>query len=500
MNRQTEDRLRAAFDAKAEQVTDERLDQLAAQRRQSLIADLDEADGADDFPVPGFTDREPVAAVTRLDVDHPAGSSRHARWFAPVLAAAAVIAVAVGVTAVSTSVNNGKRTPAPPATQVSTPAPSLTPTPSRTAPSPSPSGNAQPSATATSPVQAVLLGNGKQADRSEIPWSQVGPGWRLASIPEPGEAATPVVYLINPIGGRYLISDDLPAGNSLEAWSPDGKRALLVRNESNDHRSFTELELATGKLLHTFDGGLHSNFVSYTRPQGQGLLLRTELGTTFGLKRFGTDGRPQLNYPTTLPGLGPVSDFTALYSPDGGELLVGVKNGIAVLGNDGHLIRPLPAPAEQTWCRPIKWWDAATVLTRCQNEALSSQRQSAPTELFLQPVAGGSPTKLAGGSPAAPFGFQDAWKYSNGVLLHQASGCGPGELDVMHDGVISKLILPAGVQTPAPLLAVDGDVVTVQSEGSCRSASNSVISYNIVTGAEITLAKNVGALISYPTR
>ena len=66
--------------------------------------------------------------------------------------------------------------------------------------------------------------------------------------------------------------------------------------------------------------------------------------------------------------------------------------------------------------------------------------------------------ELVDTSPAAhPFGFVYAWKYSGGMVLREGSGCGPGELDMLRDGVISRLRLPAGVVTPTPVYGFDGD-------------------------------------------
>lgn len=498
MNPRTEERLRAAFEAKADQVIEERLDRRAAPWHRPLIEDLDDSSASDGFlALAGFTDHEPAdsgAALTRLDIDHPAGSPRHARWFAPALAAAAVVAVAVGVTAVSTVAG---RDASKPANQLSTPTPGLTATPSltptSTPPAPQPSGSSPATVTAPAP----LLGNGKQAGRSEIPWDEVGPGWHLAEI---GAAEAPALYLINPIGGRYLIGQ-LPAGNRLGAWSPDGKRALLQRDSAH-RRVFTELELATGQVLPSFDAGPDSYFVGYSRPKGRAILINAPAGKQFTLQRFGTDGQRQLTYPSAVAGLGELVRTWVLYSPDGGELLMGAANGVALLANDGHLIRSLTAPAGHASCQPLKWWDdSATVLVSCVNHALKNPLYSSPTDLYLQPVAGGAPTKLAsGGGPAAPFGFNNAWRYSGGVLLREGSGCGPGELDVLRDGVISKLALPAGIADPAPLLSVDGDVVTVRSDGGCDFGPTSVVSVNIVTGAMITLFKGAGILLPYPTR
>ncbi|MEO6501465.1 MAG: hypothetical protein ABIQ09_06085, partial [Jatrophihabitantaceae bacterium] len=346
MNRQTEDRLRAAFDAKAEQVTDERLDRLAAQRRQLLTEDLDDAEGSDDFPaIPGFTDFtdfEPVGpggAVTRLDIDidHPAGSSRHARWFAPVLAAAAVIAVAVGVAAVSTVADNGKRAPAPPATQIDTPAPSLTPTPDNTPPAPEPTSNG------STAVTAPYLPRGQQGSRSQVPWSAVGPGWRL--LKPAGDLST-TLYLYNPVGGRYLISDQLPPQAQLLAWSPDGERALLSTAGRYDQLRLRSGQLDTGPQLED------TSFLTYTQPRGLAMLFHHgDSAGKFSLRRYALDGTLQLTYPTTIKGVAGEVAGSGLYTADGSALVVGINPvglitatapptpGLVLLGNDGHLIR-----------------------------------------------------------------------------------------------------------------------------------------------------------------
>jgi len=82
MNPRTEQRLRAAFEAKADQVTEERL---AALRRSPVEGSVD-----------GSDDRAAIAGVASPDVP-PAprpDPAWRAHWLAPALAAAAVAAVA----------------------------------------------------------------------------------------------------------------------------------------------------------------------------------------------------------------------------------------------------------------------------------------------------------------------------------------------------------------------------------------------------------------------
>jgi hypothetical protein len=349
----------------------------------------------------------------------------------------------------------------------------------------------------------VLLKYGAQQGRAQVPWNQVGRGWYLAAPYDPTSGANKGLYLVNPVGGRYRIARRLPhASDGIAAWSPDGKRVMLSRQETSGHMVFTELELATDRVLHTFDADQWASFVSYTRPQGRAILMYNADRRPSSLERLGTDGSHQLNYPGTLPGLGKVAaDSRSIYAADGTQLLVGAANGIALLGNDGHLIRPLPAPPAQKSCMPLTWWDSATALMSCVNEAVHSKLYGSPTELFLQPVAGGRPMKLAGGSSGSyPFGFVYAWKYSGGVVLREGSGCGPGELDVLRNGVISRLRLPAGVVTPTPVYGFDGDTITVRQRSFCgpNTDPGSVLSVNLVTGVATTLFQGAAQLIPYP--
>jgi hypothetical protein len=101
---------------------------------------------------------------------------------------------------------------------------------------PSTTGTSSSSAT-TSTSAAPPLARGAQASRSAIPWSQVGPGWMLATWgPAPGLAPgeqppagsptrdneTTTLFLVNPIGGRYLVATLAPpASGQVVDWSPD---------------------------------------------------------------------------------------------------------------------------------------------------------------------------------------------------------------------------------------------------------------------------------------
>src|SRR5690349_1412650 len=99
-----------------------------------------------------------------------------------------------------------------------------------------------PSTFAAAAVPAAA--HGTEASIESIPWSQVGPGWMLAtwspvSGTRPGEdqppneptrdAAATTLYLVDPAGGRYLITTFAPPGDKggpeMVDWSGDGSKA-----------------------------------------------------------------------------------------------------------------------------------------------------------------------------------------------------------------------------------------------------------------------------------
>jgi len=408
MNSQTEERLRAAYEAKADQVTAERLDQLAAQR---LVHELDgpgwqQSDSTTAFRISAETDIGDD--VTPLDTE--IGRARHARWFAPVLAAAAVVAIAVGVTAVTATRDNG--TPRP--------------------------GNS------TAPA---LLGANQQADRAAIPWSQVDAGWTLAlwtaATLEKQQDLIPVrpqsVFLVNPIGGRYLITT--LTGNfklNLADWSTDVRTALLIR-QGDKSSEVIRLDLSSGKTQ-SFTTSGKVRLAKFTKPSGSAILLERE-GASF--ERVSLSGAHQLTYPK--------SRTTDLFTPnhllsssDGRTLVFASDHGLTVRAENGTLRRAI-APAGTSVCSPVSWWDANSVLAACEpGEVLAFQDQL----LFVVPIlTPGSVTPLAPPPPFTGHPYTLAWRLDSGVLLLDGGGyCGSGVLGKLDStGHIVVRSLPVGL-------------------------------------------------------
>lgn len=481
MNRPIEDLLRQAYQAKVEPITEDRLGQLSDARAERFAAEL-------------ANDTLETDGITRLDTGAlPVLARRraHSRWFAPVLAAAAVLIVAAGAVAIATSHAQRNERPAPPASHVSVPAPSSTPSVS-----PKPSGSTSTSSTSGgTPVH--YLGRGKTGGRADVPWTAVGSGWRLLQPIENGTGNGPSLYLYDPAQGRYLITDELPAHATLAAWSPDGLRAML-QTFGDDDDKFQQLDLHSGQLLAGFSqhpGG----FVSYTQPHGLAVMVWGQVQGTERLLRYSPDGVMQLAYPAVIDGVGSLQ-ARAFYTPDGTQLLDSAGNYSVLLSNDGTLVRKYPLPKQNIHdCQPVRWWTAGVFLESCTQNSQASSWIS----LYLQPVSGAAPSVLVNRNSAIGMGYSYAWPLSNGdVLLSITSGCGRAGYDILHpDGRIVPLTLPAGVPAPGTITGLSGDLATFRVTHGCGGRPQNVrlLDYDMLTGQTSTLnANGGGVLLSYP--
>jgi len=475
MSREMEDRLRAAYQAKADQVTDRRLAQLRAERDSQLATLLSE-----DVPIARL-EHPPVQLDTRRQ--------RHSRWFAPAVAAAAVAAVAAAAFALSTP-GSHRANQAPPASRASSPTASASPSATD-----GPTANKGPSSvTSTGPG---YLPAGQTGARDDVPWSAVGTGWRLVQPAVVG-AKSSALYLYDPAGGRYLISDQLPGSGTLVAWSPDGQRAM-VQTYDSDYTRLQELDLNTGQLATGFSQ-YQGGFVSYTQPRGLAVIVSAQVQGATRILRYGTDGTMQLIYPPGVAAGGPLT-VAVLYAADGSQFVASVSQHSELISNGGQLVRQYPLPlATDTVCQPLRWWTADSFLEACGHSASAAF----PSALYLQSVAGDAPTPLTSHDTQAVSDYDDAWPLSNGdVLLERPAGCGVSHYDVLHpDDTIVPLRMPAGVQDPTKIATMDGDVATfrVLKAGSCAGSGpeTALISYDMVTGATSTLLHGDGSVVSYP--
>ncbi|HET6209304.1 MAG TPA: hypothetical protein VFD94_02915, partial [Jatrophihabitans sp.] len=433
-----------------------------------------------------MSDDLPVVRLQSPAVTDLATRRRHSRWLAPAVAAAAVAAVAVVAFALSSG-GSSRITPAPPASRASSASPSASPTTSS-----EPTANKGQS---TGAAQAYLPA-GKTGSRTDVPWSAVGSGWRLVQ-PNASDGTADSLYLHDPAGGRYLITDQLPRQTYLQAWSPDGQRAMFQVNNGSDDTRFRQLDLSSGQL----DAGFTQHFglfLRYTQPRGLAVLVTGQVQGTDRLLRYSADGTLQLAYPPIIAGQRLHEYYPILYTADGSQLVAQTGNSSVLLSNGGELVQQYSLPGSNQSCRPVKWWTADTFLEACDRPGSLGSVSS----LYLQPVAGGTPNLLVDQGSSIGMGYGSGWQLSNGdVLLSRRSGCGSAGYDILHpDGTTVPLRLPAGVPEPGTITSLVGDLATFRVVHGCGQPGPNVtlLDYDMVTGATSTLLDSDGIVVGYP--
>jgi hypothetical protein len=338
-----------------------------------------------------------------------------------------------------------------------------------------------PTETTAAPA-APLLARGKEAPRSAIPWTQVGPGWTLAvwspspstqpgdDAPDPQANAAQTLFLTNPIGGRY-VEASLPAGTpqNLVDWSASGRVALLSTKDPTPVGSVSAadllvLDLVGGKTSTSHITGISGqDDVGLTRPSGRAILANQVPASSqsgdASLVRLGLDGAHQLTFPATFAQVGSYVG-SWLSASDGTRLALGASAGIALVGNDGRVIRELPVPAvDSTGCAPLRWWTPDVILVRCF------------TRLWLVPTSGGGPTALT--APVSDNGPDtadlDAWRVGAATFVQDAGACGYRYLARLGaDGTTTPLPVP-GVdsETSVFVLGTDGTRLEVFTTIAC---------------------------------
>ena len=306
------------------------------------------------------------------------------------------------------------------------------------------------SSTTTEPPAAA----GTQAPAVSIPWAQVGPGWMVAlwgphAAVAPGSGSSDweqqptTVFLVDPAGGRYLVTTlPAPSDSSLSDWSGDGRHVLLLEPGGSGGSTFDDLDLATGRVLHSVTQSENAS-ARFTRPTGQALLEWTagvdQAPTT--LVRTSWSGTAQVSYPNSYPGLGTLST-SFLPGLDGTELVVGTTTGMALVANDGTFVRAV-GPGGR-FCTPTRWWDAGALVAACQPP--TSSTSSGPS-LWIVPVSGQAATQLT--NPQAPdYGDVDAWQVGAATYVQALGGCGSEYLAQRNpDATTAKVAVPGATDS-----------------------------------------------------
>ena len=321
-----------------------------------------------------------------------------------------------------------------------------------------------------------MAAHGVEAPVGSLPWSQVGPGWLLATSHSAVENATTTLYLVDPAGGRYRVTT-FPSSSAqppaLVDWSGDGSHALLSTGDS----TAIVVELRTGKqTVITVDG-----LPRFARPDGNAILVSSG-GDGTGpatLKRVDLAGNQQLAYPTNK--LGSAFNGKYLPTPDGTQLVLGTAKGLVLVGNDGAVGRKLPSPMPGAGCAPVRWWTPTTLLASCTAHPADPYTTSAvPTQLWQVPLNGGAPTALTAVNPSdgsdpswgGDFGDSNAWQLPSGTYLQSSRSCGPRFLSRLtpdkHTTVVTVPGLEGRPAGGAGVVGVDGtdlDLLAVAASG-----------------------------------
>ena len=351
----------------------------------------------------------------------------------------------------------------------------------------------------------TAITHGIEATIADVPWSEVGPGWTLATWspvtpqmpgvkPAPGqptwETASTTLYLVDPTGNRYAITTFAPEDRhslALLDWSGDGSHALFGEEYPAPH-SVISVDLHTGaKTTIEVDGN-----PEFTRPDGKAILVSS--GRAYDdtrpatLKRLDLNGNEQLTYPTEQ--LSGAAQFTGnhLESPDGTELVLGTGHSLVVMGNDGTIVRTLSAPMSDGECRAVRWWSTNVVLAQCTKDRGSG------SQLWTVPLDGSAPNALTalnsgqGDDPGFKGDLGDgiAWQLPSGTFLQSAGACGTMFLSrLTPDGHTARVDVP-GMSDSVQVAGVSGDKLELLGKVGC-GGTTSLVAYDPATDSSTVL-------------
>jgi len=367
------------------------------------------------------------------------------------------------------------------------------------------SGSPTTSAATSAPPAAPAAAHGVEATINDVPWSNVGPGWTLATWspviahrpgekrapgePDPNTAAT-TLYLVDPAGNRYAITTFSGASARLDLadWSGDGSKALFTSSEYPKPSKVISIDLHTGEQTTIPVQGSPR----YTRPDGKALLVSTsfngnEPGT---LTRIDFEGNVQQSYPTE--DLGGAGQFGGRYlaSPDGTQLVLATANlgnelvprsddSLVVMSNDGQIVRTMPTPMPNADCAPMRWWAPTVVLASCSAEHGSG------SQLWTVPIDGRAPTALTavnsgqGDDPGFgnDLGAGIAWELPSGTFLQSPGACGTAFLSrLTPDGHTTRVNVP-GMSQSVFVTGATGDKLMLQGHTDCGGGT-SLVTYD----------------------
>ena len=299
---------------------------------------------------------------------------------------------------------------------------------------------------------------------SVVPWTEVGPGWLLATWLSAGDE---FLVLVSPDGVRYVLQQ-VPFYTELESWPAGATRALLVRPDANGRTQHVwVLDLRSGATLDSFRVA-QSGFLNarLTLPWGLAVyLLRDHRGGAV-LSRTSLDNARQVTYPGTFSKVGKF-DATFLSTTDGTELVFGAQHGLAIVSNTGALVAQLRFAGSAN-CSPTRWWAPSVILAAC----------GSPTHLFEVPLDGTAPIELTR-SPVAPDQADlNAWQIGSTVYVEsllRTPTCDWEAAQTLHGSTPRRIQIP-GVPIrhgDAGIVGATSTSLVIQTDAACAPNAQS---------------------------
>lgn len=335
------------------------------------------------------------------------------------------------------------------------------------APDPTPQPEDGPGRVVTAPDLSLLP--------TDVPWSRVGTGWRLAAVEEGRvtldgvEGDTQRLTLIDPGGRRYELlredTSDFFGGLLLTDWSADGRRALYVASPGFKRATAIAVDLVSGAVSAVRIGA--SADVRF-RPDGALWVLDSSHVRT-------------LDWDGTSVELARSREGGLLPAADGSVLVLGsdrASRRMRVLDAHGATVRELGGRGA---CRPVRWWDAGTVLATCW--------RGSGSRLWTVPLDGSEPTRLTGIHDLTrtyDYGDSDAYRIGDRLWLVGNPPCG-GTFVADETGAA---VLPEGVGS-VTVLGVQGRRLAIVHRSSCDGdvARSALTLYDPLTRDEQVLVR-----------
>jgi hypothetical protein len=354
-----------------------------------------------------------------------------------------------------------------------------------------------------------MLGAGRTGSRAEVPWRKIGPGWALADYwattggtgLKPVKRGPATLYLVDPLGGRYVI-DRWPARNPgsesfVLDWSGNARRALLWPFSGTGNRLF-QLDLQTGHVtairlprnaqLAQYDGPAARSLVAGRYPSRNALQADA-------MVRDSLRGQPRQVLVS-----GHFPSGVAVFSPDGSAFAVAASDGIDLVKSTGGLIRRLQYPVQGQTCDPVAWRSAGTIQVSCDSDTAAPGFFS---RLWLQPVTGSAPSPLTGPATSKKDeGYVGAWQLASGLYLQGATGCETGRIVIARQPRHSPLLVIRVPGSEANVIVAASRTRLLLQQNRCTSGT--LAWFNPVTRKLTTVIKasrgalGVIATIAYP--